>query len=86
MRRSRRRQPRLCSAPSTVAADMAKSLDAKLGVLLYASNGTQAEPPRPLMRAMVVGGLAKTDMVAPLAINPRQIEKTATVYAVFAIE
>ncbi len=70
----------------SVAGQMSKGLDVKLGALIYASNETQAEPPRPLMRAMSVGALAKADMVAPLAINPRQIEKTATVYAVFAIE
>ncbi|MBB5318289.1 SIMPL domain-containing protein [Tunturibacter empetritectus] len=68
-----------------VAEEMAKGLNAKLGTLLYASNETQAEPPRPLMRAGVAG-MAMDQKVAPLAINPRQIEKTATVYAVFAIE
>jgi uncharacterized protein len=70
----------------TVAAEMAKSLNANLGALLYASNETQAEPPRPLMRAMVAGSMTMEAKVAPLPINPRQIEKTATVYAVFAIE
>jgi uncharacterized protein len=69
----------------TVAAEMARGLNTKLGVLLYASNETQAEPPRPLMRAMAAP-MAQADKVAPLAINPRQIEKSATVYAVFAIE
>jgi len=69
----------------TVASEMAKGLSAKLGVLLYASNETQAEPPRPLIRAMSNGALAMAK-VEPLAINPRQIEKSATVYAVFAIE
>jgi uncharacterized protein len=69
----------------TVAAEMAKGLNANLGVLLYASNETQAEPPRPLMRAMSAAPMAMAK-VEPLAINPRQIEKTATVYAVFAIE
>jgi hypothetical protein len=69
----------------TVASDMAKGLNAKLGVLLYASNETQAEPPRPLMRTMNGAPMAMAK-VEPLAINPRQIEKTATVYAVFAIE
>jgi uncharacterized protein YggE len=68
-----------------VAAEMAKGLNANLGALLYASNETQAEPPRPLMLAMAAPAKAKA-YVAPLAINPRQIEKTATVYAVFAIE
>jgi uncharacterized protein len=69
----------------TVAAEMAKGLNAKLGALLYASNETQAEPPRPIMRAMG-GPVAMAQKVEPLAINPRQIEKSATVYAVFAIE
>jgi uncharacterized protein YggE len=70
----------------TVATEMAKGLNTTLGALLYASNETQAEPPRPLMRAMAgAAPMAKAE-VAPLAINPRQIEKTATVYAVFAIE
>jgi uncharacterized protein YggE len=68
----------------TVAAEMAKGLDARLGALLYASNETQAAPPRPLMRAMAAAPAAMK--VEPLAINPRQIEKSATVYAVFAIE
>jgi uncharacterized protein len=67
------------------AGEMATSLNAKLGVLLFASNQTQAEPIRPMMRSMASVAVA-TDTVQPLAISPRQIEKTATVYAVFAIE
>jgi uncharacterized protein len=70
----------------TVASEMAKGLNVKLGALIYASNEIQAEPPRPLMRDKFVGGLQAMAAVAPLAINPRQIEKSATVYAVFAIE
>jgi uncharacterized protein YggE len=66
----------------TVAFEMAKGLSVKLGALLYASNETQAQPPVPLLRAMAASA-AKTE---PLAINPRRIEKSATVYAVFAIE
>jgi uncharacterized protein len=68
----------------TVAGEMAKGLNVKLGALIFASNETQAEPVRPLMRmeALANGPMAR----APLAINPRQIEKSATVYAVFAIE
>ncbi|RSL17862.1 hypothetical protein EDE15_3411 [Edaphobacter aggregans] len=68
----------------TQAEQMATSLSTKLGALLFASNQTQAEVIRPMMRAMaapMVAGRAE-----PLAINPRQIEKSATVYAVFAIE
>jgi uncharacterized protein YggE len=70
----------------TVASEMAKGLNAKLGILLYASNETQAEPPRPLMRAMSAAPKNGGGGGVPLAINPRQIEKSATVYAVFAIE
>jgi uncharacterized protein YggE len=69
----------------TQAEQMAQSLNAKLGGLLYASNEVQASPIRPLMRAMAAApmGMNKTQA---LAINPRQIEKSATVTAVFAIE
>ena len=70
----------------TVAGEMAKGLNANLGALLYASNETQAEPPRPLMRAMPPAPMAAAQAIQPLAINPRRIEKSATVYAVFAIE
>jgi uncharacterized protein len=66
----------------TVAGEMAKGLSVKLGALLYANNETQAQPPIPLIRGMQ----ASAAKVAPLAINPRRIEKSATVYAVFAIE
>jgi len=72
-----------------VAAEMAKGLNVKLGVLLYASNTTSVEAPRPGL-AGIYGGSGQTSLnasyVEPLAVNPRQITKTATVYAVFAIE
>ena len=67
----------------TVASEMAAGMNVKLGALIYASNETQAEPVRPLMQAMAKSAMAAP---APLAINPRRIEKSATVYAVFAIE
>jgi uncharacterized protein len=68
-----------------VAEEMAKGLNVKLGVLIFASNETQAEPVRPLMAPMKIAAMA-APAPPPLAINARQIEKTATVYAVFAIE
>jgi hypothetical protein len=66
------------------AEQMATSLNAKLGSLLYASNEVQPSGPRPMFRAMAAA--PAMDKVQPLAINPREVEKTATVYAVFAIE
>lgn len=67
------------------AQAMATGLGAHLGQLLYASNEVQASPVRP---APMMAMQAKMDQnaAAPLAINNRQIETSATVYAVFAIE
>ncbi|HEV2646652.1 MAG TPA: SIMPL domain-containing protein [Acidobacteriaceae bacterium] len=70
----------------TVAEQMAKGLNVKLGALIFASNETQAEPVRPLPRMMMAEAKAAAPAPPPLAINPRRIEKSATVYAVFAIE
>jgi uncharacterized protein YggE len=69
----------------TVAGQMAAGLNVKLGALLYAGNETQAQPPVPMMRAMPSAAMSDNNL-APLAINPRRIEKSATVSAVFAIE
>jgi uncharacterized protein YggE len=69
----------------TQADQMATSLSAKLGSLLYASNEVQSSGPRPMMMRSMAAAPAM-DKVEPLAINPREIERSATVYAVFAIE
>lgn len=68
----------------SVAEAMARGLNVKLGVLIFASNQTQAEPVRPL--AFMGAKAQAAAPTQPLAINPRRIEKSATVYAVFAIE
>jgi uncharacterized protein YggE len=68
-----------------VASQMAAGLSVKLGPLVFASNEVESAPPRPLMKAAVPMA-AMAAPVQPLAINPRRIEKTATVYAVFSIE
>ncbi len=71
-----------------IASQMAQGLGIKLGDLIYASN--QAAESRPIMmRAMSPGmgtGSGAGMEPAPLAINPREIERSATVYAVFAIQ
>ncbi|MGC2297313.1 MAG: SIMPL domain-containing protein [Acidobacteriaceae bacterium] len=70
-----------------VAAQMAAGLNAHLGQLIYASN--QA-PMSPIQRLISSASLASAASVAsapsPLAIRPQQVEESATVYAVFAIE
>ena len=76
-----------------IATQMAAGLGAKLGTLVYASNQT---PPRGIFAALGLGSatLETSDStlggvkpnLAPLAISPERITKSATVYAVFAIE
>jgi uncharacterized protein YggE len=68
-----------------VAGQMAAGMGVKLGALIYASNEVQSEPVRPMMRALAAAPM-QMKTVEPLAINPRRVEKSATVYAVFAIE
>ena len=75
-----------------IATRMAAGLGVKLGALVYASNQT---PPRGILAGLGFGGVLETQSaslgtakrnLAPLAISPERITKTATVYAVFAIE
>jgi uncharacterized protein YggE len=68
----------------SVAQEMASGLSVKLGQLIFASNETQSAPIRPM--PMMMKAVDAAPAPPPLAINARQIEKTATVYAVFAIE
>ena len=68
------------------AQAMATGLNVKLGQLLYASNQVQAEPIRPMPMMAMQAKAADARAVQPLAINAREIETSATVYAVFAIE
>ena len=71
-----------------VAAHMAEGLNAHLGALVYASNQTPAQ------RFVTTNSTLETVSVSampappppPLAIRPQQVEESATVYAVFAIE
>ncbi|HZU10182.1 MAG TPA: SIMPL domain-containing protein [Pseudacidobacterium sp.] len=70
-----------------VAQQMADGLNVKLAGLIYASNQAPESPVRPMpMVAMKAQAFGAAERVAPLAINPRQIEESATVYAVFAIQ
>ena len=72
-----------------IASQMAAGLGVKLGTLVYASNQT---PPRTLFGGALSTVTVSAEAVAPkqnlkpLAISPEKIQKSATVYAVFAIE
>ncbi|HEY2228856.1 MAG TPA: SIMPL domain-containing protein [Xanthobacteraceae bacterium] len=67
------------------AAALAKAMNARLGALVYVSRD---QPPqvRPMMASRGVMAMAKADNAPPLAIEPQQVIRTATVYAVYAIE
>lgn len=70
----------------SIAEQMAEGLHIKLGALIYASNQASAGMPQPIRRMVATAADAKSEPVLPLAINPRKVERSATVYAVFAIE
>ncbi len=67
-----------------IAARMAEGLRIKIGPLLYASNQAQASPIRPMMLAMAPK--AKMADEQPISIVTRRVERSATVFAIFAIE
>jgi len=69
-----------------IAQQMAQGLNVKLAGLIYASNQAPESPVRPLQIYARIENGPPPSAPAPLAINPRQIEESATVYAVFAIE
>src|SRR5277367_2675125 len=70
-----------------IAQQMAQGLNVKLTGLIYASNQAPESPVRPIpMMMMKAMAAPAAQAVAPLAINPRQIEESSTVYAVFALQ
>jgi len=69
-----------------IAQQMAQGLNVKLTGLIYASNQAPESPVRPMPMMMERMAVMKAAPPAPLAINPRQIEESSTVYAVFAIQ
>jgi uncharacterized protein YggE len=68
------------------AEELAKAMGVKLGPLVYVTNQMTGEVrPMPFVRAMK----ASAEMAAPpppLAIEPNKVERTAQVFAVYAIE
>jgi uncharacterized protein len=70
-----------------VAAQMAAGLNAHLGQLIYASNQAPMSPVQRLISSARLATMASAAAAPlPLAIRPQQVEESATVYAVFAIE
>jgi uncharacterized protein YggE len=68
-----------------VAARMGEGLHVKIGPLLYASNQAQEVSVRPMM-AMRALAAPMAAAAKPLSISARRVERTATVFAIFAIE
>jgi hypothetical protein len=66
------------------AEALAKAMNTRLGALVYVSRD---QPPqvRPMMMSRGVMDM-KANNAPPLAIEPQQVIRTATVYAVYAIE
>jgi len=63
---------------------LAKGMGVRLGSLIYVSNQISSPSPRPMMFAQAETRLANA--APPLSIEPHQVSREATVYAVFAIE
>jgi len=70
-----------------IAEHMAQGLGVKVGTLLYASNQTPVDnEPRTRMYGLTAAPPVAQRSLKPLAISPNRITRSATVYAVFAIE
>ena len=65
---------------------IAKSMNVQLGKLIYATNQTLGGAVPISYGIANFAGVAKDRVAAPLAIEPHKVSRTATVYAVFAIE
>lgn len=74
-----------------VAEQMARGLGIKLGNLIYASNQSpEVRPMGPMMLRSAEGAMGAMEKapppIEPLSIHPHKVYRSATVYAVFAIE
>jgi uncharacterized protein YggE len=64
------------------AAELAKGMGVQLGALIYVSNETS----RPIRSFMANGALAAKAAPPPLAIEPQKVTRSASIYAVYAIQ
>ena len=70
-----------------IAQQMAEGLNTSLGPLIYASNQPPSRSPEPLMSlAAPMAARKSAAEVAPLSVEARKVTRSATVYAVFAIQ
>jgi hypothetical protein len=63
---------------------LAKGMGVRLGSLIYVSNQISPTGPRPMVMYSALQNVAKA--APPLSIEPHQVSREASVYAVFAIE
>lgn len=74
---------RAASRAKANAEVLAKGMGVRLGALIYVSNQMSVPSfPRPMMAT----AMGKLEANQPLSIEPHQVSREATVYAVFAIE
>ena len=66
------------------AAELAKGMGVRLGALIYVSNEV-SRPPSPIFAAQRFSALEKAE-APPLAIEPQKVTRSASIYAVYAIE
>ncbi|HEV2135708.1 MAG TPA: SIMPL domain-containing protein [Terracidiphilus sp.] len=66
------------------AAELAKGMGVRLGALIYVSNEVSA-PVQPVMMRYSAG-VAAPPPPPPLAIEPQKVTRSASIYAVYAIE
>ncbi len=64
---------------------LAKGMGVRLGSLIYVSNQISPTGPRPMVMYNAMQSVA-AKTAPPLSIEPHQVSREATVYAVFAIE
>ena len=69
-----------------IASRMAEGLHIKVGPLLYASNQAQETVIRPMMAMNRMAAGAPMPKAQPLSISTRRVERSSTVFAIFAIE
>lgn len=67
------------------AEELAKAMGVKLGALVYVTNQMTGEV-RPMAVARFRANAGVVAQAAPLAIEPNKVERTAQVFAVYAIE